>query len=69
MWNEDRLNARDVRQQLTSVGGGIRALYGDRAQLDVVLAVPLDRAGMLMTERPDPRLLVSFTTKLWPWRS
>ncbi|MFC7500386.1 ShlB/FhaC/HecB family hemolysin secretion/activation protein [Enterovirga sp. GCM10030262] len=69
VWNEDRLNARDVRQQLTSVGGGIRALYGDRAQLDVVLAVPLDRAGMLMTERPDPRLLVSFTTKLWPWRS
>lgn len=66
VWNEDRLNLRDVRQDLVSVGGGVRALYGDRAQLDVVLAVPLQRAGLL-TERPDARLLVSLTTRLWPW--
>ncbi|WP_243444727.1 ShlB/FhaC/HecB family hemolysin secretion/activation protein [Sphingosinicella humi] len=67
VWNEDRLNARDVRQDLTSIGGGLRALYGDRLQLDVALAVPLERAGVLATEKPDPRLLVSLTTRLWPW--
>ncbi len=67
VWNEDRLNARDVRQNLTSIGGGLRALYGDRLQLDVALAVPLERAGVFATETPDPRLLVSLTTRLWPW--
>ena len=67
VWNEDRLNARDIRQDLTSIGGGLRALYGDRLQLDVALAVPLERAGVLATEKPDPRLLVSLTTRLWPW--
>lgn len=64
--NEDRLNAADTRQRLVSAGGGVRAVYGDRAQLDVVLAVPLQRAGLL-PDRPDPRLLVSLTTRLWPW--
>ncbi|HEX8257165.1 MAG TPA: ShlB/FhaC/HecB family hemolysin secretion/activation protein [Allosphingosinicella sp.] len=67
--NEDRGNRLDVRQNLSSVGGGIRALYGDRVQLDVALAVPLEAAGLLTKERPDPRLLVSLTTRLWPWRS
>ena len=66
VWNEDRLNAADRRQHLSSLGGGLRAVYGNRAQLDVALAVPLERAGLL-AERPDPRLLVSLTTKLWPW--
>src|SRR3546814_3050367 len=64
VWNEDRLNARDVRQNLTSIGGGVRAIYGDKAQFDVALAVPLERAGLLMTEKPDVRLLVSLTTKI-----
>ncbi|HEV2748050.1 MAG TPA: ShlB/FhaC/HecB family hemolysin secretion/activation protein [Allosphingosinicella sp.] len=67
--NEDIGNAKDIRQNLSSVGGGVRALFGDRVQLDVALAVPLERAGMLVRERPDPRLLVSLTTRLWPWSS
>lgn len=66
VWNEDRLVLAGGRQHVSSIGGGFRALYGDRAQLDAVLAVPLERAGLL-AERPDPRLLVSLTTKLWPW--
>ena len=64
--NEDRLSVPVGSQTLASAGAGVRAVYGDRAQLDVVLAVPLKRAG-LFTERPDPRLLVSLTTRLWPW--
>ena len=64
--NEDRQNAGEVGRNLTSVGGGVRAVLGDRGQLDVVLAVPLERAG-LQTRRADPRLLISLTTRLWPW--
>lgn len=66
-WNEDLLFALP-RQELSSVGGGIRAAYGDRFRIDAMLAVPLDRAP-LQTERGDVRLLVTFTARLWPWRS
>lgn len=68
VWNRDFGNDGDDRQNLTSIGAGVRGLYGDRAQYDVLLTVPLERAGLL-TERPDVRLLVSLTTKLWPWSS
>jgi hemolysin activation/secretion protein len=51
---------------LASAGAGLRAALGDGARLEAVLAVPLKRAG-LQTERGDPRLLLSFTTRLWPW--
>jgi hemolysin activation/secretion protein len=64
--NEDRFFASVGKQRLTSIGGGVRAAWGDRARLDVALAVPLTRAGLL-AEKPDPRLLVSLTTKLFPW--
>ncbi len=66
VWNEDRVALVPTRDRLSSVGGGVRAAWGNRARLDLVLAVPLERAG-LQTERPDPRLLVSLTTRLWPW--
>jgi hemolysin activation/secretion protein len=52
--------------ELTSVGGGVRAGYGDAFRLDVLVAVPLDRPEIL-TEKPDPRVLISLTTRLWPW--
>lgn len=52
--------------ELFSYGVGVRASYGGRFRLDLVYAVPTEAAGLL-TEREDPRLLVSFTTKLWPW--
>ncbi len=64
--NEDRLFISGGRQDLQSLGGGVRAILGDRLQLDAAVAVPLVRAG-LMTEKPDPRFLISLTTRLWPW--
>jgi len=51
-----------------SVGVGVRAAYGDRFRLDVMLAEPLDRTP-LQTRRGDTRLLVTLTARLWPWRS
>jgi hemolysin activation/secretion protein len=53
-------------ESLYSAGAGVRAAYGDRFRIDAALAVPLKRAG-LQTERGDPRLLISFTTRLVPW--
>ena len=67
VWNEDRLFPLP-RQELSSVGAGLRAAYGDRVRLDVLLAEPLDRAGTA-ARRGDTRLLVSLTVRLWPWRS
>lgn len=62
VWNEDVAFDGLDPQKLYSAGGGIRVAYGDFARLDVTMAVPLNRGGFL-AERPDPRLLVSFTTQ------
>ncbi|WP_411339265.1 ShlB/FhaC/HecB family hemolysin secretion/activation protein [Sphingopyxis sp. J-6] len=62
VWNKDRAFAGLNPQKLYSAGGGVRVAYGALARVDVTLAVPLNRAGFL-TERPDPRLLVSLTTQ------
>ncbi len=64
-WNEDVLLVAG-RQELSSVGGGLRAAYGDRFRIEALVAVPLQRAGFQL-ERGDPRFLLSFTTRLWPW--
>ncbi len=66
-WNEDRLFPLP-RQELSSVGAGVRAAFGDRFRLDVLIAEPLERAGF-QTTRGDTRLLVSLTARLLPWRS
>jgi hemolysin activation/secretion protein len=67
VWNRDRVFSLP-RQQLSSVGGGVRAALGDRFRLDLSLAAPLDR-GPLQARRGDPRLLVTLAARLWPWRS
>jgi hemolysin activation/secretion protein len=64
--NEDRAFPVAGGKRLSSVGGGVRAAFGQGATLEVSLAVPLERAGLL-AKKPDPRLLVSLTTRLWPW--
>lgn len=52
--------------RLISVGGGVRTAIAGRFRLDLTLAVPTVRAG-LTDRKPDPRLLLSLTTRLWPW--
>ena len=63
--NLDHLVDLDVSNHLNSVGAGARVTF-DRFALDTALAVPLTHVGLL-DEKPDPRLLVSLTTRLWPW--
>ena len=63
-WNEERLFPIP-RQELSSVGGGIRAGYGNAMRLELLVAFPLDRT-FFQPER-DPRILLSITTRLWPW--
>lgn len=63
--NLDRLVVVDGARRLSSVGGGARFVF-NRFALDASLAVPLTRVG-LFDEKPDPRLLISLTSRLWPW--
>jgi len=67
VWNRDVLLSTG-RERLSSVGAGVRAAYGDRFRIDVLVAEPLDRLPF-QTRRGDTRFLVSLTTRLWPWRS
>lgn len=53
------------KTHLNSVGGGARAAF-ERFAIDATLAVPLTRVG-IPAARPDPRILISLTTRLWPW--
>jgi hemolysin activation/secretion protein len=54
------------REHLNSVGAGARVNW-NRFVLDAGLAVPLTHVGPLNI-KPDPRLLLSLTTRLWPWK-
>lgn len=67
LWNEDSAFVGLDPQKLFSAGGGIRGAWGNRARVDLTLAVPMERAGFL-NRRGDARLLLSVTTKLLPWR-
>ncbi|MFN3552141.1 MAG: ShlB/FhaC/HecB family hemolysin secretion/activation protein [Novosphingobium meiothermophilum] len=64
VWNKGLAGS----QRLTSAGGGVRGELASGLRLDATLAVPLESAG-LQGRKPDPRFLVSLTTRLVPWRS
>lgn len=66
VWNEDAAGFGGASARLSSIGAGLRAVWGDRAQADAALAVPLERAGA-QDRRGDVRFLLSITTKLLPW--
>lgn len=63
-WNEERLFPIP-RQELTSIGGGLRFAYGDAIRAELLLAAPLDRT--LSQPQRDPRILFTITTRLVPW--
>jgi hemolysin activation/secretion protein len=55
-------------RHVKSVGAGLRGELGDRAAIDMSLAVPIDEVGLLDDHRkPDPRFLLTLTTRLLPW--
>jgi hemolysin activation/secretion protein len=63
--NRDRVAPFPGADHLDSVGGGARINF-DRFALDASLAVPLTRVGF-DDKRPGPRILLSVTSRLWPW--
>jgi hemolysin activation/secretion protein len=63
--NLDRLVVVEGSDHLHSVGGGARINF-DRFAVDAAVAVPLTRVG-IEDKKPDPRFLISLTTRLWPW--
>lgn len=54
------------REHLNSVGVGSR-INLDRFIIDAAFAVPLTHVGPL-NRKPDPKFLISVTTRIWPWR-
>lgn len=61
VWNEDQIFSGVNGQSLASAGAGLRSNLPPIGRLEFSLAVPLKRAGLAM-ERPDPRLLLSYST-------
>lgn len=66
VWTNDGGATADPRH-VWSAGGGVRARWGDHADFNLTLALPLDRAGT-QTHRGDVRALFTVTTRLIPWR-
>jgi hemolysin activation/secretion protein len=54
------------REHLNSVGVGAR-INLDQFLIDAAFAIPLTHVGPL-NRKPDPRFLLSVTTRIWPWR-
>ncbi len=65
VWNK---NIGGDPEHVKSAGGGLRAGLNDRLAIDAAVAVPLERAG-IDHKRGSPRLLLTLTTRLLPWRS
>lgn len=63
-WNEDVLFPTPD-EELTSIGIGVRAAWGDRLRAELTFAIPRDRPNFEPDR--DPRLLLTITTRLWPW--
>ncbi len=66
VWTNDG-GATDDPRHVWSAGGGVRTRWGDHADFNFTLAVPLDRAGT-QARRGDVRALFTITTRLTPWR-
>jgi hemolysin activation/secretion protein len=67
VWNEDRFLAGARKDHLVSVGGGLRAAYGDRARLDLLAAVPTRKLAF-QTEKDEVRVMMTLTVRLFPWK-
>lgn len=53
-------------RRLVSAGGGVRARWGDHGDLNLVVAVPLERVSGQAQLGP-ARVLLTFSTRLIPW--
>lgn len=65
-WNNDGGRTRDPRR-LVSAGGGVRARWGDHGDVNLLLAVPLQRLPG-QTALDDVRVLFTFSSRLVPWK-
>jgi hemolysin activation/secretion protein len=65
-WAWNRNDDRGA-ERLASVGGGVRGDLADRLRLEVTMAKPLRRAGLL-DQRLGWRALFTLTTRFLPWR-
>lgn len=64
-WANDGGVTRDPAR-VPSAGGGVRLRWGDRIDANLLLAAPLERAG-LQARRGDVRVLFTLAARLLPW--
>ena len=60
IWNDDPTSAKQKADTVTSAGFGVRAKIGDTANVDMTVAVPLNRSVQTMKDQ-DPRFFMSVT--------
>ncbi|WP_435640266.1 ShlB/FhaC/HecB family hemolysin secretion/activation protein [Micavibrio aeruginosavorus] len=58
VWNDDPTNAKDKANTATSAGVGVRAKIGDTTNVDMTVAVPLNRSVQTMKDQ-NPRFFMS----------
>jgi hemolysin activation/secretion protein len=63
LWTRGALTTASNSQHIVSVGGGIRAAFGDRVRLDMTVAIPTRQVPQA-SEHSGPRLLINLTTRL-----
>lgn len=68
-WVEDEplFGAPAFSDHVTSYGAGLRVAISETNRLEALIAIPLDRL-LLTGIRPPARILLTFSTSLWPWR-
>ncbi|WP_254912941.1 ShlB/FhaC/HecB family hemolysin secretion/activation protein [Novosphingobium sp. B 225] len=66
-WTNDGGFTPDPRH-VWSAGGGVRARWGDHADVNLTVAAPLGKAGT-QTALGDVRVLFTITTRLVPWQT
>ena len=68
-WIKDARGVAGYHDTSISLGGGVHAALNNRFRIDATLAVPMRRVGVAsyLSDKPDPRFLISLTSKLWPW--
>jgi hemolysin activation/secretion protein len=68
-WVDDEpfFGAPAAYEDLTSFGAGLRLVFRETYRLEAVIAAPIDKVALLGVT-PDPRILITFSASLWPWR-
>ena len=67
IWNLESTAGAEAKRTFMSAGGSLRAIWAGKFALEVGYAKPFDKVLTSDVALPHSRVLVSLTSKLWPW--